>query len=73
LATARNPAPDEGRLLLSNLNAQLDAFRNEPAGAASLLRVGEKKADTKLEANELAAYATVASLILNLDEVITKE
>ncbi|MCI0389170.1 MAG: DUF1553 domain-containing protein [Acidobacteria bacterium] len=73
LTTARNPTQHESRLLLANLNAQLGEFRNDPAKAARLLQVGEKKADAKLDANELAAYATVASLILNLDEVVTKE
>jgi len=35
--------------------------------------VGAKSYDTQLTAGELAAYAVVASLILNLDEVITKQ
>ncbi len=73
LATARDPNPRESRVLVESLNAQLDQLRHDPAKAVRLLSVGEKKADAKLEANELAAYATVASLILNLDEVITKE
>jgi mono/diheme cytochrome c family protein len=73
LATARDPKPRESRVLQENLRAQLEAFRRDPAKAARLLGVGEKKADVRLDAQELAAYATVASLILNLDEVVTKE
>ena len=48
-------------------------YRKTPDAAAKLLRVGASKADLKLDAVELAAYASVCSLILNLDEVVTKE
>jgi hypothetical protein len=37
------------------------------------LAVGDKRNDNKLNQAELAAYATTASLLLNLDEVITKQ
>jgi hypothetical protein len=37
------------------------------------LRVGESKADDRLDQAELAAWTMVASAILNLDETITKE
>ena len=73
LATARNPKSRESRILLENLNAQLAQVRRDPGKATRLLNVGEKRADVKLEASELAAYTTVMSLILNLDEVVTKE
>jgi len=73
LATSRWPKTAEMEILLDNLNAQLDYFRNNPGEAVRLLQVGEKSYDKRLEENELAAYSAVASLILNLDEVITKE
>ena len=38
-----------------------------------LVGVGESKVDAKLEPSELAAWTTVASAILNLDETITRE
>jgi hypothetical protein len=38
-----------------------------------LLGVGEAKVDSKIEPGTLAAYTTVMSLILNLDEVVTRE
>ena len=38
-----------------------------------LLTFGEAKTDDKLSPAELAAYTTVASTLINLDETITKE
>jgi hypothetical protein len=73
LAAGRGPDDTERRLLSDNLRAQIEHFRNHPKDAERLLAVGEKPYDTKLKAEELAAYAMVASLILNLDEVITRQ
>ena len=49
------------------------SYKTNPDAAAKLLRVGESKRDAKLAAAELAAYASVCGLIMNLDEVVTKE
>ena len=38
-----------------------------------LVSAGESPVNDKLNVSELAAYSTVASLILNLDETVTKE
>jgi hypothetical protein len=73
LATGREPAGSETQLLLSSLDAQLEYFQGRPDAAADLLAVGEKRNDPKLDSQQLAAYAVVGSLILNLDEVITKQ
>jgi hypothetical protein len=73
LATARWPDERETEVLLKHLRAQLEDFGKDASAAARLLKVGEKPFDRELNAVEVAAYATVASLILNLDEVITKE
>ncbi|MBI1760886.1 MAG: DUF1549 domain-containing protein [Acidobacteria bacterium] len=71
--TARQPSAGELQVLLRDLNKQQEHFsRNSPA-AAQLLAVGDKRSDAKLNAVELAAYATTASLLFNLDEVITKQ
>ena len=72
-ATARFPNAQEQKILLANLHTQRAAIRRDPTQSKHLLSVGEKKADAKLNAMELAAYTTVMSLILNLDEVLTKE
>jgi hypothetical protein len=73
LAAGRRPDESEKRLLMENLQIQLEYFRGHPEEAVRLLAVGAKPNDTKLKAEELAAYAVIASLILNLDEVITKQ
>ena len=43
------------------------------ASAVKLLGVGESPRDRRLDPAELAAWTTVASVILNLDETITKQ
>jgi hypothetical protein len=73
LATARAPTAQERTILRSALERQLKHFRAQPQAAEKLLAVGEAPRLAGVEAAELAAYATVASLILNLDEVITRE
>ena len=73
LAAGRSPDEGEGRILIANLQTQLDHFRSHPKEAAQLLAVGVKPNDPKIKIEELAAYSAVASLILNLDEVSTKQ
>ncbi|MEQ1750289.1 MAG: hypothetical protein ABL974_12755 [Prosthecobacter sp.] len=41
--------------------------------AAKLLKVGEAKADPKLNPAEHAAWTNLCLMLLNLDEVVTKE
>jgi len=73
LATDRVPSAGEKAVLLETFKGQLADFRRQQADAAKLLSVGESKYDTRLDKNELAAWTTVASMILNLDETITKQ
>ena len=69
---SRNPTQDELEVLVADLNLYLKDFKKRPDAAKKLLTVGEKKADAKLPAIELAAYALVANTIFNLDEAITQ-
>jgi hypothetical protein len=48
-------------------------FQTAPTAAAKYLSEGEAPRDAKLNPAELAAYSTIASLILNLDETVSKE
>jgi hypothetical protein len=73
LATARRPHPAELQILIDGLHDHLRNYRMDAKAALSLVSAGEFPRDEKLDLSELAAYTAVASLILNLDETITKE
>ncbi len=73
LATARKAEPRELRVLLEVARQQRAHYRRSKDAALKLLEAGESKHDPKLDPRELAAWTTVASTILNLDETITKE
>jgi len=70
---ARPPKPEEQAVLLGTFNQFLKRFQTQPEAATKFLAQGQSPRDAKLNPPELAAYAAVASLILNLDETITKE
>ena len=72
LATSRRPSQDETRILLDLFTAQTDEFSKNRNDARRLLTVGQSSRDESLDAVELAAWTTIASLILCLDETITK-
>ena len=48
-------------------------FTADPAAAERWLTIGASPVDPALPKPELAAYAAVASLLLNLDATITKD
>ena len=73
LVLARTPSEAEQKVLGKGFYAQFEQFRAKSEEAKRLLAIGERRNSPKLAATELAAYATVASLILNLDEAITKQ
>jgi len=73
LATGRPAKPAEIDLLAKRL-AKLQAhYAEKPESVKALLSVGEAKPDPALNGTQVAALTGVTSLILNLDEVITKE
>jgi hypothetical protein len=61
------------KILHRTLERQLAEYRENPAAAKKVLVVGESKADATLDPVELASYAAVCRLILNLDEAVTRE
>ena len=71
-AVARSPTADETPILMRIHAEALARFRADPEAAKKLLAVGESPRDPTLNETELAAWTTVASTILNLDETITK-
>ena len=48
-------------------------YQRHKDAALKLDSVGESKLDTAVDASELAAWTTVASTMLNLDETMTRE
>jgi hypothetical protein len=72
LVLSRQPRTAEVDVLSSGWRRMEAGFRADPTAATNLLAVGETKADSSLDCIELAAYCTVASTLLNLDEAITK-
>ncbi|RPI54479.1 MAG: DUF1553 domain-containing protein [Acidobacteria bacterium] len=73
LASARRPTPREGAVLHEALSSYLDEYKANPDAARKYLSLGDSPRDEELDVSELAAYSTLASLILNMDETITKE
>jgi hypothetical protein len=72
IALCRPPQPEETAILLDELQAARRRFDADPAAAGKLLAVGSSPASDKLSPPELAAWTTLTSLILNLDETISK-
>ncbi len=73
LVLARAPSAQEMEILLDGLRYHRDRFATRPQDAEALLKLGESPADAGLNPRVLASYASIASLILNMDEAITKE
>jgi len=73
LATARLPSTSETTILLDSFHYQLDDFKTNAEAAVKYVSQGEYPRDQHLDTSELAAYTSVASLILNLNRTVTKE
>jgi hypothetical protein len=72
LATARTPGTAELDLLRRALDQHRAKYRAHPDLAQKLLKIGESPVNEKLDAPELAAWTLVSSVLLNLDETVTK-
>ena len=75
LATARDARPEgDATCCSSSRREDRCTYRQDQAAAQrSCWRSARSKPDPKLDPAELAAWTTVASIILNLDETITNE
>jgi len=72
LATSRWPTPEEVAPLVEMFKRQQVRFESNQKDAEALLGVGKSSRDESLDLTDHAAYTVVASIILNLDETITK-
>jgi hypothetical protein len=73
LALGRAASEPEQQILRNNLRFHLDYFAGREKEVDAFLSVGESPPDRSLDRRELAAYASVASMLLNMDETVTKQ
>lgn len=76
LVLARMPSPEELAYLKNAVERSLNEFTNAPDQANALLSIGESGdvfSNTKHDPAEWAAHTIAASIILNLDETVTRE
>jgi hypothetical protein len=72
LVTCREPAKAEAALLKTQLG-KLREQQSDRAAALKLLAVGESKRDESIDVIEHATWTSLCLMLLNLDEVVTKE
>jgi hypothetical protein len=63
----------ETKILVDSFKRELKDFEAKPAAALKYVSHGEYPRDQQLAVPELAAYTTVASLILNLNQAVMKD
>ncbi len=73
LVLARQPSEPEQHKLRESLEFYLGYYRLRQKAAGDFVSQGQSNRDNRIETGELAAYTAVASLVLNMDEAITKE
>jgi hypothetical protein len=71
-ATSREPARAEAKILESALQRERAHYSANAAAAEKFLRVGEAPRNPRLPPAEHAAWAQVASLVINLSETVTR-
>ncbi|MFN9157290.1 MAG: DUF1553 domain-containing protein [Planctomyces sp.] len=72
IVLARPPGPAEQQELRQLVDFGRKHFAAEPAAAAELRKVGRAVADPRIPDDELAAWSSAMSVLLNLDEAITR-
>ncbi|HMF17889.1 MAG TPA: PSD1 and planctomycete cytochrome C domain-containing protein [Gemmataceae bacterium] len=72
-ALSRQPSPAEVKLLTDLANRHGEQYRQDAKAADALLHVGDRPMPTDIPAPELAAWTSVARVILNLHETITRD
>ena len=72
LVASRQPKPIVANILLAAYNEELENFKKNAEAANKLLGIGASKRDETIGVAEHAAWTIVASMLLNLDEVITR-
>ncbi len=72
LVLQRAPLNREIDVLFPIFSEHLSAYESDPNAAAELLSVGDRAADARLDAVQLAAWTSATRVLLNLHESITR-
>jgi hypothetical protein len=72
LCHTREPTDQETEVLLTELNDRRKQYASDPESAQQLLAVGESEIDGSMVPTELAAWTSVARIMMNLSEFVTK-
>jgi hypothetical protein len=72
LASGRSPTPTELATLVKSLEKYRARYRESPHAAEELVSHGESPRNKSLDVAELAAHTAIASVLLNLDETVSK-
>ena len=73
LTTGRPPSERELSIMTQGYTGYVERFTNNTEQAQAFLSNGKSTPDETLDTTQLAAYSAIASVMLNLDETITKE
>lgn len=71
--TSRKPRPDELHILQNRLGQLRMEFSDNTKEAKKLTSIGEYRKNEELDLTDHAAYTVLGSLLLNLDETITRQ
>ncbi|HEY2415096.1 MAG TPA: DUF1553 domain-containing protein [Pirellulaceae bacterium] len=69
----RYPTAAEMAVLTDALNDYRSEFQNDPKRAANSLKIGQSPASKQFSPSELAAATALANVILNLEEITTRD
>jgi hypothetical protein len=69
---SREPKPEEMRILSSLLDKHTSEYHADPEAARKLVSIGQRPVPNALDLAELAAWTSVARVLLNLHETITR-
>jgi hypothetical protein len=73
VATSRMPSADELATLRTSLQKFSERFRQSPGSAEQFVSHGEAARNKSIDTVDLAAHTAVASILLNMDESISKD
>ncbi len=73
MATSRNPSANEIDILHNRLTALRMTYSKDIKAATEITSIGEYRTNHELNLTDHAAYSVLSSLLLNLDETITRQ